>query len=92
MALPLTPHTSSATHVAAAIFARRQDVPSFANAALAKRRAALSLIVRTRRQIEGRIYRRQFKLRLPRIQVSRRKLRHGGRKLFTRNTLKTPTS
>lgn len=90
--LSLAPYPSSVTRTTAEILSRRQGALSFASIAGAKCRAALALTMRARRQIEGRVYRRQFKLRLPRTQVSRRRLRHGGRKLFARNTLKAPTS
>ncbi len=49
-------------------------------------------VLRSRKQFEGRLYRRQLKLRLPRTNVTRRNLRHGGHVLFARNTLKAPTN
>lgn len=61
---------------------------------LAARRARCMTAVelRSRKLFEGRLYRRQLKLRLPCTNVSRRNLRHGGHVLFARNTLKTPTT
>jgi hypothetical protein len=56
----------------------------------ARRVSAVEL--RLRKSFEKRLYRRQLKLRLPRTNVSRKNLRHGGHVLFARNTLKTPTT
>jgi hypothetical protein len=55
-------------------------------------RSPSAVELRLRKLFEKRLYRRQLKLRLPRTNVSRKNLRHGGHVLFARNTLKTPTT
>ena len=78
-------------------FAVRQTVAAISlveNPKLAARKARCMSAVelRSRKLFEKRLYRRQLKLRLPRTNVSRKNLRHGGHVLFARNTLKTPTT
>jgi hypothetical protein len=91
--------TVRATHVADTLnaFALRRAVAgvgSVVSRRLASERARCvsAVELRLRRLFEKRLYRRQLKLRLPRTNVSRKNLRHGGHVLFARNTLKAPTT
>lgn len=91
--------TARATHVADTLnaFALRQAVAGVGSAvsrrlASERARCVSAVELRLRRLFEKRLYRRQLKLRLPRTNVSRKNLRHGGHVLFARNTLKVPTT
>ena len=88
-----------ATHVADTLnaFALRRTVAGVrlvGGCRLAAERVRCMPVVelRSRKSFEKRLYRRQLKLRLPRTNVSRKNLRHGGHVLFARNTLKAPTT
>jgi hypothetical protein len=88
-----------ATHVVDTLnaFALRRTVAGISllgdyRLAAERARRMSTVELRSRKLFEKRLYRRQLKLRLPCMSVSRKNLRHGGHVLFARNTLKTPTT